>query len=157
MTVYRDKQRKTLNITIDELDLEAESSRPGAPQPAARRKTPATGFGMTLGNLTPDIAQRLELPSGTTGAVITDVERNSAARAGLRAGDVILKVNRGGRRVGRRRQRELQKCGRARRHSCWSGGGTRKSSSRSQGVASVRRHPEGLRLSLTPSPRALSA
>ena len=50
---------------------------------------------MTLGNLTADRARRLELPAGTTGALITDVDPSgTAARAGLQAGDVILQVNR---------------------------------------------------------------
>jgi serine protease Do len=50
---------------------------------------------MTLGNLTADRARRLELPAGTTGALITEVDPSgTAGRAGVRAGDVILQVNR---------------------------------------------------------------
>jgi S1-C subfamily serine protease len=50
---------------------------------------------MTLGNLTADRARRLELPAGTTGALITEVDPSgTAARGGVQPGDVILQVNR---------------------------------------------------------------
>ena len=53
------------------------------------------GFGITLGNLTAERARRIGVPSGTTGALITDVDPSgSAARSGVRPGDVILQVNR---------------------------------------------------------------
>lgn len=97
MVVYRNNQRKTLNVVIDELDLEAEQSR------TARRgggtpndTTPsATSFGMTLDPITPDIARRLDLPANAGAAIVADVERNSAAaNGGVAPGDVILEVNR---------------------------------------------------------------
>jgi serine protease Do len=96
LTVYRDKQRKSLNITIDELDLEAEAGR------SARRSTDdsapeptATGFGMEVGPISPEDARELELPRGRGGAIVTDVDRNSpAAYAGVLPNDVILEVNR---------------------------------------------------------------
>ena len=41
------------------------------------------------------IARQLQLPAGTTGVVVTDVDESSAAaEAGLRRGDVIEQVNR---------------------------------------------------------------
>jgi serine protease Do len=89
--VLRNGQERSLSVTIEELDLEAESSQ-------ARRGTEteaSAGFGIRLNDVTPDIARRLRLPSGTTGAVITDVaQASSAARAGLQVGDVVLEVNR---------------------------------------------------------------
>jgi serine protease Do len=98
LTIYRNNQRKSLNVTIDELDLEAEQSRgtrrnntPDQPQPQPM----PTGFGMTLDAITPDIARRIDLPSNTGGAIVTDVDHNSPAdRAGVQPGDVILEVNR---------------------------------------------------------------
>jgi serine protease Do len=94
--ILRDKQERTLNLTVDELDLEAESgARPDgrggrAPEPAP---TTTTGFGMTIDNLSPEVARRLRLDDGVRGAVITDVEQESAAaRYGLRPGDVIVRV-----------------------------------------------------------------
>jgi serine protease Do len=93
--IVRDKQERTINVTVDELDLEAES---GARQSRNERRNsvePETtkGFGMTIDNVTPDIARRLRLDDTTRGAVITDVEPGSAAaRRGLRPGDVIVRV-----------------------------------------------------------------
>jgi serine protease Do len=51
-------------------------------------------LGMTLRNLTPDMAERLELPRGSRGVVVTGVETGEAAEdAGLARGDVIVSVN----------------------------------------------------------------
>ena len=51
--------------------------------------------GVHLQDLTPDIARFLGLPEGTKGAIITEVVPGTrAAKAGLRAEDVILEVNR---------------------------------------------------------------
>jgi serine protease Do len=50
---------------------------------------------MDVGAITPDIARELELPRGQGGAVVTRVERSSAASAGgVAPGDVILEINR---------------------------------------------------------------
>ena len=51
-------------------------------------------LGMTLRNLTPDMADRLELPRTSKGVVVTAVEAGEAAEeAGLARGDVIVSVN----------------------------------------------------------------
>ena len=50
-------------------------------------------FGLTLGNLTGQMARRLNLPSGTTGAVINDVDQDGPSAGILRPGDVITAVN----------------------------------------------------------------
>ena len=53
-------------------------------------------LGMTLRNLTPDMADRLELPRSSKGVVVTAVEAGEAAEeAGLARGDVIVSVNGG--------------------------------------------------------------
>jgi serine protease Do len=92
--IVRDGQERSLTLTVDELDLETETGRtsrriaPGAePEPATTR-----GFGMTVENVTPEVARRLQM-TADRGAVITDVEQGSpAARNGLRPGDVIIRV-----------------------------------------------------------------
>jgi serine protease Do len=96
LVVFRNNQRKTLNVVIDELDLDAEQSRTarrgGGPNDTAPS---ATSFGMTLDPITPDIARRLDLPANAGGAIVADIERNSpAANGGVAPGDVILEVNR---------------------------------------------------------------
>jgi serine protease Do len=93
MKVLRDKQEKTLNVTIGELNLDAESQ--SSEDSDEQTEDTSAGFGMTLGNLTADRARRLVLPAGTTGALVTDVDPSgTAARAGVQPGDVILQVNR---------------------------------------------------------------
>jgi serine protease Do len=96
--IIRDGKERTLNLTVDELDLEAENNQSragrngGAPQ---AEPEPTAGFGMTLGNITPQVARQLRLEADAMGAVIMEVEQGSAAaRAGLEEGDVILRVGR---------------------------------------------------------------
>jgi serine protease Do len=97
--VLRNKQERTLNVTVDELDLEAEQNggrRPQQPDqpPQQSDQQEVDGFGLTLNNVTAQVARRLRLPSGQTGAVVTEVDPDSAAAGALRQGDVILAVNR---------------------------------------------------------------
>jgi serine protease Do len=97
--IYRNNQRKSFNLTIDELDIDAEQSRNarrvgGSPDTTDRQPS-QTSMGMTLDQITPDLARRIDLPANTGGAVVTDVDRNSpAANAGIAPNDVVLEVNR---------------------------------------------------------------
>ena len=95
ITVMRNKQRQTLNVTIGEIDLDQEAGQRAESEPDSAAEDTSAGFGMTLGGLTADRARRLGVPAGTSGAVITDLDpAGAAARAGLRQGDVILQVSR---------------------------------------------------------------
>jgi len=92
--ILRDRQERTVNITVDELDLEAEAGRSTRGGDRAPEPEPATtrGFGMTIEDVTPEFARRLRLDNNR-GAVITDVDEGSpAGRRGLRPGDVIVRV-----------------------------------------------------------------
>ena len=94
VTIVRDKQRQSINLTVQELDLDAEAgtARSGRETPEAQPEE--TGFGMTVEQITPDIARDAQLPRNRGGAVIADVERRSPAfNAGLAPGDIILEVN----------------------------------------------------------------
>jgi serine protease Do len=96
--VVRDREEKTLNVRIGELDLEAEpaalTSRGGRGNDAPQQEA-SSGFGMSLSNITPDVARRLRLDDNTKGAVVVDVDQASpAARAGIMQGDVIMRVGR---------------------------------------------------------------
>jgi serine protease Do len=48
--------------------------------------------GIHVGELTPDLARRLDLPNGVHGVVVTDVDPNAGV-AELQKGDVIEQVN----------------------------------------------------------------
>jgi serine protease Do len=86
MTVLRDGRRQSVSATIEELQ--------GAQTPDASQDA-TLGFGLTLADLTPALAERLGVRGAARGAVIDDVEPGSPAEeAGLQVGDVILQVNR---------------------------------------------------------------
>jgi serine protease Do len=87
LRILRDGAEKAISVTLgtfpDE-NLQADDSE----------KEGKAQLGMTLHNLTPDLAERLELPRGTKGVVVMDVEAGEAAEeAGLQRGDVIVSVN----------------------------------------------------------------
>ncbi len=92
--VLRDRQERTFSLKVEELNLEAEGNSAGR-RPETDDEEATAGFGLTLGNITPNIARELRLDQDVRGAVITDVEQGSpAARAGLSPGNVITRVNR---------------------------------------------------------------
>ncbi len=94
VTIYRNKERKALNITVDELNLDAEQQR-RTPRAEPDAEPTTTGFGMTIEPITPDIARDIELPRGQGGAIVSRVTRGSAAsNAGVLQGDIILEINR---------------------------------------------------------------
>jgi serine protease Do len=94
--ILRDKQERTLSITVDELDLEEEGNR----NEPARTSTepdeePSQGFGITLSTLNAETARRLRAPSDVQGVLVSEVEQGSPAfRAGIVRGDIITRVNR---------------------------------------------------------------
>jgi serine protease Do len=96
--VLRDKKEKTLNLTVEELNLDTETTRAargGERREEEQEEQASTGFGLTMGALTPDVMRRLRIPIDTEGVLVTGVEQGSPAfRAGLQRGDVILQVNR---------------------------------------------------------------
>ena len=92
LKVIRDGKECTFNVRVEELDLETETTRQAdATDPGGDT---GAGFGITLNNVTPEIARQFELPANTRGAVITEVDPDSPAARVLQPGDVILQVNR---------------------------------------------------------------
>jgi serine protease Do len=96
--IMRDRQEQTKSITVEELDLENETQSTrngGGGRDTAPQQESSSGFGMSLSNITPQIAQRLRLDDGTKGAVVVEVEpQSAAARAGIQPSDVIVRVGR---------------------------------------------------------------
>jgi serine protease Do len=96
LRVVRKGKEMTMNVKVEELDLAAET---GAADQTSDNTDPGAetnaGFGITLNNITPDVERQLQLPRGTKGAVITDVDPESpAGRTGaLQPGDVILQIS----------------------------------------------------------------
>jgi len=91
--VLRDAKERTFNVKVEELDLEAENGNQQSTSAEPEGQT-GGGFGITLNNITPDVARRMDLPAGTKGAVISDVDQDTPAGRVLQPGDVILQVNR---------------------------------------------------------------
>ena len=96
--IVRDKKETPVHVTVDELDLDAEQQGQRQTRNNDNTAPPeqqgSDSFGLTLTNVTPQVARRLQLPSGRTGALITDVESSGPSAGVLRQGDVIVSVNR---------------------------------------------------------------
>ena len=95
--ILRDKQERTVNLTVDELDLEGESTRSREVRDTTNEpdEESAQAFGITISTLTPDIARRQRAPADAEGVVVSDVEQGSPAfRAGLQRADIITRINR---------------------------------------------------------------
>jgi serine protease Do len=84
--LLRSGAEKTVSVTLGTFPDE-----PGEAEGGEGRKGK---LGMTLQDLNPTLAERLELPRGTKGVVVREVEAGEAAeQAGLKRGDVIVSVN----------------------------------------------------------------
>jgi serine protease Do len=90
LTIVRSGQQQEVNVTLGEMPN--KSARAESP---SERGNSSPLSGLSVENLTADIAQQLNLPRGTAGVVVDDVAPGSpAAEAGLDRGDVIQEVNR---------------------------------------------------------------
>jgi serine protease Do len=86
LRVLRGGAEQTIAVTLGTFPEETADADEGAGHRGQ--------LGMTLRNLTPDMAERLELPRTSKGVVVTAVEAGEAAEeAGLARGDVIVSVN----------------------------------------------------------------
>jgi serine protease Do len=81
---------KPMNVTVTLEPLDAKPNHEVAQNGAGKGR-----WGMSLGNLTPDVRNQLQLPENVKGAVIEDVRSGSPAdSAQLQPGDIIVSVNR---------------------------------------------------------------
>ncbi len=103
VTIIRGGKRMNVAATITQRPTEEELSRqlgqddegPADENPPASPRSEA--LGLSLQAITPQIAQALKLPPGTSGVVVTGVDESTDAGTKLRRGDVILAVQ--GRKV----------------------------------------------------------
>ncbi len=88
ITVLRDGQTKSLSVRLGTL--------PAAESKAISEREPAPSLGLELGSLSPALRSELNVPKSIRhGVVVTGVLPGSpAAAAGLRAGDLILEIDR---------------------------------------------------------------
>jgi serine protease Do len=86
--VLRNGHEQTIDVHVAQLPSQQQmAENSGQHHPAQNR------LGLALGALTPDVANQLDLPDGTRGAVVTQVQPGSPAdQAGIQAGDVIVGV-----------------------------------------------------------------
>jgi serine protease Do len=88
MKIWRDGKSQDVIVNLGELPEQAEKEGPG-------ENTQGALEGVEVQDVTPDLAQQLQLPAGTKGVVVTQVDPSSgAASVGLDRGMLIQEVNR---------------------------------------------------------------
>ena len=97
LKIFRDG--KTFEVPVTLAPGSAYANQPGQGNGPSNSENGTNGEqglqGVRVQNLTPDIADQLQLPASTRGVVVNSVDQGSAAQdAGLQRGDVILEVNR---------------------------------------------------------------
>jgi serine protease Do len=87
----------TLKVTLGERPDREQMTRMNGGAPSSPGSPKATDeLGITVQELTPNLARQLGLRGSTSGVVVTDVDQDSPAanpRSGLRQGDVIIGIN----------------------------------------------------------------
>lgn len=92
LTVARNGSPRNVNVTLGELPGTEGESKEQSGEGARSTRTPLDGVSVEA--LSPQVARQLQLPNGTQGVVISDLDQSSsAAQAGLQEGDVIQRVN----------------------------------------------------------------
>jgi serine protease Do len=88
LKIFRDGRERDVTVTLGELPVENQVAQTGPSQESSVD-------GISVENLTPQIARQLQLSADITGVLVSNVEQGSAAAdAGLRRGDVIQEVTR---------------------------------------------------------------
>jgi serine protease Do len=98
LTVFRDGKTQDVKVNLGEQpeDLAVARNRSGRDSASGGDQANAdvkSKIGLTLGDLTDDLAEKFGLDKGVKGALIREVDPKSAvAREGIRPGDVITEV-----------------------------------------------------------------
>ena len=89
LTVFHNGTERTVDVALGAMPAKPSGKQSAESSPSAALQ------GLTVDELTPQVARQLGLPAKTQGVVVTGVEQGSAAQeADLRRGDVIQEVNR---------------------------------------------------------------
>ena len=83
---------KALTATLAELPADAFAGGPGGSTKEPESQDVLDG--VEVADLDSQVRRQMGIPSGVRGALVTNVDPGSAAAEGLRAGDVILEINR---------------------------------------------------------------
>ena len=86
LEIWRDGKTQDVDVPLGQFPEKAENAGPGENSEGALE-------GIHVQELTSDIAQELNLPAGTHGVVVSDIDPASSASADLQRGDVIQEVN----------------------------------------------------------------
>jgi serine protease Do len=87
LQIVRDGRSKEIKVTVGAMPEDEGEAAPPKEEPSA--------WGLTVQNLTPELARRFGVDPGERGVIITDIKGGSvAADGGLRPGDLIKEVNR---------------------------------------------------------------
>ena len=86
LTVLRENETVMLKVTIGELPAEMQQAQMGEYENALR--------GVSVQDMTPEIAKKLNIPGRISGVIVSDIAEDSPAAGVLMQGDVIQEVNR---------------------------------------------------------------
>jgi serine protease Do len=84
--ILRDGKTSKLTITIGELPTDG--------QPVETDEFQNVMKGITVQNMSPELAKKLRIPDKIKGVIVTDIDENSMAAGILAQGDVIQEINR---------------------------------------------------------------
>jgi len=87
MTVLRDNKTLTLKVTVGELPADAQDEISSGNYENVLK-------GITVQDMTTEIAQKLKIPDRIKGVIISDISEDSIAAGVLTQGDVIQEINR---------------------------------------------------------------
>lgn len=92
--VYRDSKKIQLDVVLGDIAGSKAAQQSGKPLFGKSAPKPSTKLGITVSEITNDIKEKYNLKS-SDGLAVVGVQQNSkGTELGLRAGDVILEVNR---------------------------------------------------------------
>ena len=95
LTLLRDGKARNLDVQLQEVPDDTRIA--GKSRGHSRDNVSDTGGlqGVVVSDLSPQLRQRYEIPRDIEGALVTDVDEDSAAwKANLRSGDLIREINR---------------------------------------------------------------